>query len=37
MMTILIVEIYFPIFKVKAERSPVLIYLKNVDTATGDL
>ena len=32
-----IVEICFPLIKVKAERLLVLNYLKDVDTVNGDL
>ena len=32
-----IVEIYFPSSKFKVEQLPVFNYIKNVDTATGDL
>ena len=35
MMTIQIVEIY--ILKVRAKKLPAFNYLKDVDTATGDL
>ena len=37
MMTIQIVERYFLILKAKAKGFPVFNYLKDVDTATGDL